>query len=1314
MPRVNPQTAEINRLKAEIRALAEQLKTRGQIPVKTYNHVKGRLTDKARRAVLHKYVRPLRELADDAAERVKNKAELLSYSKRLSNIEFTVWKETDKSEVRMSRQKYQYRGGERNREKHAHQYFTVDHDGEPLYYIANDRYVQVVIPTGLIDRWPKTPTDIYEGSVMLRTRDRIDLSREFNGEDFLEAMVRANPKASAFANDLNELRQNYKVQLTIESSHQYRLQQNLQLPDPSRVPLREGDARMYSKRIKYPIGSLNSLGELFAAPVHYRPNSCLANAIMNAFADKYNTPVRVKKLSYESIAKLAGVQGYDAADELPLSFEQCIPVFRMLRVKAYQYAPNNKCEGSYNPEDENLSVNRSIGSHNFSYFRKDNHAYHITNSKERESLVKLHATKQVSTIIQASTHFPKVHDNIDGERYECAVQSGEMLLEVLRNKLTCEKPPTSMCILWNAQTPLAELMRRLWFEANYRPKATVSKYHGTIDSITIKINDTDVCIRAMKLGTNVRQDSELTNMTFEEYEHYSQVRQRAFAKLMHDDLKSEYAPSLMQLMCNYKRGALNVKFVDTKEAKGHGLDLIKHYPYCATLPTHLPVYNCFNEVWQYDGHAIEPYTQYFIKALRESKTPAEIVLMSQKRDRVFGVTLMEMNKLGMAYEVLAYARPHRLPPNPYEEVVHAVLNDTEVSELTRKAILCESIGMLGKTRNNKRLSYFYDTFEDAERMRRECDVGDVEQIVLLKQMLDDVHYEAVQSIYAYNQYDEKELIDGFLPIHRLIYDMSRIEVAKLIGKVERQGCQVVAVHCDCVIVRKKDGNKLKYPAKTEIDGCDPKNIGKVKYEAAFMPSKHYKGFSSFAEHVPKTIIAQKPEPTPHLLKDEFDRDEIVAKANELGNFVMFKAYYAGSGKSTACFAAVKDMSALVVCPQNRQAREVRQKMTTVNASTLHKLCCMRLNDDGSITRSRMKEIDYEAVVFEEVGQYTVSMWLMVKGYISRHPDTKFFANGDFNQLPPIENDHCVNKLDSDCRIVIANTLFPNQILLTVPKRCPVELRGKWIELFDDIFKRGIALRDIINKWTQPISIDSIPTDAVCISYKHDTRELVNERIHTIRNPGKPTYFKGMNVIAVKRIASGEKVIHVNYEYRIESLTAQEVSLVESGGDDSVIHTLLIETLNTHFTLPYAFTNHSLQGSTIDAPVVLFDTAFHRVDHLWLYTALTRNRDMKNYRCDVQSKDAIPEADANRAIVGYMLQDGRANRAFNEADYIDVPWILKQSIKQKHVCVRCNDVMRYGNVPGDPRNWTVDRKDNAVAHTRKNCCLMCHNCNVSKH
>ena len=84
---------------------------------------------------------------------------------------------------------------------------------------------------------------------------------------------------------------------------------------------------------------------------------------------------------------------------------------------------------------------------------------------------------------------------------------------------------------------------------------------------------------------------------------------------------------------------------------------------------------------------------------------------------------------------------------------------------------------------------------------------------------------------------------------------------------------------------------------------------------------------------------------------------------------------------------------------------------------------------------------------------------------------------------------------------------------------------------------------------------------------------------------------------------------------------------------------------------------------------------------------------------------------------YKAQDNKANRKWEEDDYITTEWIKDQWSKLPVKCCpmcRCPFEKYLDENKKCKTNSTVDRLDNRIAHIKSNCQLMCVKCNITKH
>ena len=160
---------------------------------------------------------------------------------------------------------------------------------------------------------------------------------------------------------------------------------------------------------------------------------------------------------------------------------------------------------------------------------------------------------------------------------------------------------------------------------------------------------------------------------------------------------------------------------------------------------------------------------------------------------------------------------------------------------------------------------------------------------------------------------------------------------------------------------------------------------------------------------------------------------------------------------------------------------------------------------------------------------------------------------------------------------------------------------------------------------------------------------------------------------------------------------------------------------SHFKLPYCMTVHSVQGLSIDDKVTIFDCNTSYVDRNYIWTAITRVRDLSNITyfehselevqrlCDSKLKQYL-----KFKIDNYKKQDYDAKRNICQEKYIDVDW-LSNKINNNEYCPLCH-CKYYTSLDEENNvrcNISVDRINCELPHEKQNCHLLCIECNRSK-
>ena len=848
-------------------------------------------------------------------------------------------------------------------------------------------------------------------------------------------------------------------------------------------------------------------------------------------------------------------------------------------------------------------------------------------------------------------------------------------------------------------------------ECNYHPNIT-TKAGCQINSLSFGVGDVYVILSRPNFGVETMITKDLTHMDVSECLRYQELKDKSMKEFCKPYLKSHYSEGFLEALRVYKRGALHGRFRNgfNLNDKVVGLDTIKCYPAIVRSLKAIPVFSQFDKFVQYKGEKISDFSMYHVKR-RESVKPSNQnnyswrVLLNNRYDIVYGTVV---KKVIDDVEILAVCTPSKLYPNPFAEIIDEVFADELLSESVKKQILVSCIGYLGKIMGYASKQRLYATLEDATRDQKEF--GGYLSFIGVGDGYTDkrgiTYYK--KKIYILQQSKSVDLENGYLPIQSLIYDECRLKLAETLEMVVNAGCEPIGVKTDCVFVSQSDAEKLDIPWKQDIDGCDIKNIGKLKKEISSIP----KNIISAEWNKSNVQIFKKPKVNTHTLENEYSMKEFVEIFDKFDR-VMIKAKHAGSGKSYACKKYIAGKNHAIACPQNAQARKLQ--LEGYNAMTLYDLCGSRPSDDGGAVQQTNAMKEYEIVVFEEVGQYTIKEWCMIKKYMNTFPNTRIIANGDELQNDPIEHNFNPYIRPEKYYMRIIDSIFPNQIMLEIPKRYKLDQMDRVKQLREDLFVNNMSVHEVVNKYAKVIkSMGEIPDNCAFITYRQETRKQMNEWEHQRR--GLLGIFEGLVIRANCHMGKGKNTrINKHFDYKVTRIDKSSFDMIDesSGLEYKDVKSMWLK----NFSFPYAYTGHSLQGDTLDKPIVIFDSQFEHVSRKWLYVALTRSCDLDNvYVFEGKKVLRIPIQDIDNKIIGYMRQDGNriVSKRTNDINrnYIDVPWVLQRSKLQMHRCSCCCEVMNFEN-DGGMLDWTVDRIDSDKPHSKDNCVLMCYHCNISK-
>ena len=89
------------------------------------------------------------------------------------------------------------------------------------------------------------------------------------------------------------------------------------------------------------------------------------------------------------------------------------------------------------------------------------------------------------------------------------------------------------------------------------------------------------------------------------------------------------------------------------------------------------------------------------------------------------------------------------------------------------------------------------------------------------------------------------------------------------------------------------------------------------------------------------------------------------------------------------------------------------------------------------------------------------------------------------------------------------------------------------------------------------------------------------------------------------------MFNVNYEYEIVKCYDNSIRIKDNGTGEEF--NVLRKLIDNNFIFSYCGTCHSLQGSSIDKEITIFEWSFKHVSRNWLYTAITRATHLNNVK-----------------------------------------------------------------------------------------------------
>jgi hypothetical protein len=1021
--------------------------------------------------------------------------------------------------------------------------------------------------------------------------------------------------------------------------------------------LRDNDRRLSHPWLKYS-ASIHSdnFAEMFTNPKYFYEDACIPNAILNTWADKWNsrskkeTTVlgrpRIPDITLQSI-HAAVFPDLPFDPKRPMSFVQAKPWFEKYKVKARAYH-NNRLIDEFLPASQNKILEKTLV-----ILIKDDHAHHISDPKILESISKraLHVGSMSSKYSLTCGEAPL---------FSGVVSSLADLFEKAQALTRATNEQLVVRFLWrNEMAPLMNAVEELFNNHRWLVKVQLGS-NDQVTSFTLAWNNILVTVVSPDFGQFARvSKTKLYDLSMEQIQETYNL-QHELRKCNGSRLLSKYAPGFAETLKAFRAAPPYCKFGDVPNGTYECIDQVKCYTTIVEDTSNFPKFNRFDRFCPYDGHALEPLTLYVV-SFRGRRSMAVNCEFPTDRCLKYGKYIV-----GQPVTIESYCRPSYIVENPYLEQLRIIEKCTLPRDIT-KMITNANWGCLGKVRNTKKSVELCTTLEEAQSLNSPDEHASGPRGLITKIEGTPFHKFTINN--------QAELTEGFLPIQQLIYDEARYRLAELVRLVGESN--VVGVHTDCVYVK-------------SLPSVVPP---RCRFEIKKMDCKRFE--VNAVDYAPE--YHEIPQPKVFTFEDEYTQGfaDHVFQAHRR---VFIRGKYPGVGKSELAKRFV-DQDCIVACPSNAQAQVHN------NGMTLYRLCGRVVDSDMQVRSGETAN----QVVFEEILMNNSHEFEMIENYLEQHPDIQnVIATGDFKQCEAIEADWNPLRSKEKFYTDLMNSLFPVHIeLREIKRQSTPEAKEFIMRMYEDFWVYTLPNSELIERYTKEWE-GELPYEATHIAYRNEVVDWVNATIHGNRE----AYSPGLKLVYFREKAMGKKnPINKNCEVTIESLTDTHVTFV---GHDPMPRTVL-----TSFEYTYAYTAHKIQGRSFDGLTIIYDANFIHVTRNWLWVALTRARDPSQvYRAETPVKSELQRSYIQGKIDTHYHEDVKHGR--DAEDYIDVDWVLAQSKLQHHKCYNplgdCDATMRFRPAKkgrNDNAVLTVDRLDSRFGHTKSNCKLCCWQCNRRK-
>lgn len=724
--------------------------------------------------------------------------------------------------------------------------------------------------------------------------------------------------------------------------------------------------------------------------------------------------------------------------------------------------------------------------------------------------------------------------------------------------------------------------------------------------------------------------------------------------------ESHYSESVRRVFNDLKRSQLIARFTDCGEERFRKIDRVRSYTANFRDIDAFPVFD-YSELHSFDGEVRESMI-YLVAGCSDIEG---WMIANQTQNIVSGLVIL---RSGLHFNILGQIRPSSWETNTVRDTLKGLFQNPNDPDL--KLVANVAYGLAAQLTSQKREGIHTTSLVEAFRVYEGLEGN--KKIVK--------NWQGLGGYLTTRKGDRVEMEKGYFGVAFMVLDIQRLRNLEMYRDLRDAGFTVHGISTDCMYV--------------SGDGHIPLHEGVKTWESL---GRYRADGDGVAPLIPMGI---RKRTTTAVITHE----RVLEPVSEIYGNTWTTGIIPGSGKSYGQmkhFGVLlsdeeREPDVLIVCPSQEQVADVRSKTRNCDVITYAKFLGRIYDEENKVSKvtSNHDLTTYKGIILEELCQIVPRDFLAVLHHC-KSTKVQILGNGDVDQILLGELPSAYSSRTEFYERNLPRIFDSIQIISGSRRLKGVDAARdcERLESMKEEFQMGMTNEECVAKYFEGQTFTDVAfaNGKVCINYTNLAGML--RPCGTVR-----LKFKGYDKAKLL-------VKNSVYDCEIAWHNEKQVVIVYGGAANGCWYP------RSDFANPDASTGFGVQGKTITEPFCIFEYNHQHADWRWFLTCVARCEKLSDVWIYVgKNTTSKVNRDIAQKIGQHKRADYAAGRIYDEADFVTFKWVRDTLRKTNACCNKCGVRMALEYEPNDTQQWSINRRDNNLAHTMANCEITCLSCN----